>query len=246
MTQPVALITGAAQRIGACTARRLHQRGFNIAIHFRQSDSAATALSEELNVLRAGSTSLHRADLNSADQARQLAGEVLEHWQRLDLLINNASSFYPTPLAEADEADWDALVGSNLKGPFFLSQALAQSLSEHGGSIINMVDIYASKPLRHHSIYCMAKAGLAMMTQSLAQELAPAVRVNGIAPGAILWPEQDSEFSHDEKQLLMERVPLQRRGEPEDIARTIEFLACDAPYITGQIIPVDGGRSLSM
>ena len=243
---PVALITGAAQRIGATVAQRLHQRGYNIALHYRSSATEARQLAENLNQQRPDSCSLHQADLIGAPAAEQLAREALSHWSHIDVLINNASAFYPTSVGEASESDWDALIGSNLKAPFFLSQALADSLRQQQGCIINMADIYAQKPLKNHSLYCMAKAGLVMMTRSLARELSPEVRVNAVAPGAILWPEEDSEFSQQEQEQLLQRVPLQRVGEPADIARSIEFLICEAPYVTGQVLAVDGGRSLSM
>ncbi len=242
---PVALITGGAQRIGAAVARRLHEAGYRVLIHYRRSADSARALCSELNARRPDSARALCAEMSDVTAVQALADQALAQWQRLDLLLNNASSFYPTPIGGATEADWEALLGSNLKGPFFLSQALAPALTERGGSIINMVDIYAQRPLREHTVYCAAKAGLAMLTQSLARELAPAVRVNGIAPGAILWPEQEGDFSAQERDNILERVPLQRIGGPEDIARTVLFLA-DSPYITGQIIAVDGGRSLSI
>ncbi len=242
---PVALITGGAQRIGAAVARRLHGAGYRVLIHYRRSADSARALCAEFNARRPDSARALCAEMSEVAAVQALADQALAQWQRLDLLLNNASSFYPTPIGGATEADWEALLGSNLKGPFFLSQALAPALTERGGCIINMVDIYAQRPLREHTVYCAAKAGLAMLTQSLARELAPAVRVNGIAPGAILWPEQEGDFSAQERDNILERVPLQRIGGPEDIARTVLFLA-DSPYITGQIIAVDGGRSLSI
>jgi len=244
--QPVALVTGGAQRIGAEICRQLHSRGYRIIIHYRHSSAAAEQLRDTLNDLRANSATAMAADMTSLAEMQALADTALAVWQRVDVLVNNASGFYPTPMGVATEADWDALMGSNLKGPFFLSQALAPALRDSAGCIINLVDIYAKNPLPSHSIYCMAKAGVAMMTQSLALELAPNIRVNGISPGNILWPEHASAYWEQEKQALTERVPLKREGEASDIAKTAVFLAADAPYITGQIIAVDGGRSLAI
>jgi pteridine reductase len=222
---PVALITGAAQRIGATIARHLHGAGYRVIIHYRGSAKAAEALRDELNGQRAASALALAGDLGDPDAVRALARDAERHWQALDLLVNNASGFYPTPLERATESDWDELLGSNLKGPFFLCQALTPALRASRGSIVNIVDIYAERPLPEHSIYCIAKAGMAMLTRSLAQELAPYIRVNGVAPGAILWPEQQSEFRDQEQRQLNERVPLKRKGEPEDIADTVLFLA---------------------
>ena len=242
-TAPVALVTGAAKRIGAEIARHLHRQGFNLVLHYRQSRSQAQVLEQELNQQRANSAIALCADLNQLSQIEQLAKAASCHWQRLDLLVNNASSFYPTPLGNTSEQQWDDLLNSNVKAPFFLAQALAEPLRASGGAIINIADIYAERPLLNHSVYCIAKAGNAMLTKTLAKELAPRVRVNGIAPGAILWPEQEC-LSDDAKSNLLAKTPLQERGKAEDIARTIVFLAQQAPYITGQILAVDGGRSL--
>ncbi|WP_373083047.1 pteridine reductase [Zhongshania sp.] len=244
--QPVALVTGGAQRIGAEICRCLHQRGYRILIHYRHSEAAAGQLCAELNTQRPQSAATIAADMTSMEDVQTLAEQALGVWQRVDVLVNNASTFYPTAVGEASEADWDALMGSNLKGPFFLSQALAPALQEQGGCIINLVDIYAKNPLPSHSVYCMAKAGVAMMTQSLALELAPAIRVNGVSPGNILWPDHASAYWEQEKKELAARVPLQREGEAGDIANTVAFLVVDAPYITGQILAVDGGRSLAI
>jgi pteridine reductase len=238
------LLTGGARRIGAAIARTLHRAGMNLALHYRSSGEEAAALRDELNRRRADSVILLQADLRDTASLPALVEQTIARWGRLDALINNASSFYPTPLGRTTEADWDDLLASNLKAPFFLSQAAAPPLRAVEGSIINLVDIYARRPLENHPVYCAAKAGLAMLTRSLAWELGPAVRVNGIAPGAILWPEQ--EISEATKAQLLSRIPLRRRGEPEDIASTVLFLLQDARYITGQIIAVDGGRSLSL
>lgn len=238
------LITGAAQRLGAATARELHQRGHNIIIHYRGSQEDAEALAHQLNELRPKSAQCVQADLTNHQQVLSLAEQALRCFGRLDVLVNNASTFYPTPVNQATEDDWSCLIDSNLKGPFFLSQALTDELSRNEGAIINIVDIHSERPMRDHTVYSIAKAGVAMMTKTLAKELAPHVRVNGVSPGAILWPEQGMEEKHVKS--ILSKVPMQRIGEAGDIARTVAFLVDDAPYINGQIIAVDGGRSLSM
>ncbi|GAA5317596.1 MAG: pteridine reductase [Candidatus Pelagadaptatus aseana] len=240
----VALITGAARRIGAEIARQLHQRGLNIVIHCRQSTGDADTLRHSLNQQRPDSCQVVQADLSDNQQVIELAQQAKDCFGRLDVLINNASSFYPTPIGEGSEAQWDDLFASNAKAPFFLSQALAPELTKRGGSIVNICDIHADKPLGQHTIYCMAKAANVMLTQSLAKELAPDVRVNGVSPGAILWPEQEAELEPQGQQKILRQIPLARTGKPHNIATTVTFLALDNDYITGQIIPVDGGRSL--
>ncbi len=242
--QQVALITGAAHRLGAATARYFHQRGFRVAIHYNNSRDAARALAAELCQQRADSAVALGAALGDSAALATLARQLLDHWGRLDVLINNASQFCPTPVGQVDEAQWNALMDSNLKGPFFLSQACLPALRANSGCIINLVDIHAQRPLAGHSVYCTAKAGLAMLTQSLAREASPEVRVNGISPGAILWPEGETAPGASDKQQILARVPLGRCGEPDDIARTAWFLATESPYISGQIIAVDGGRSV--
>lgn len=237
-----ALITGAAHRIGAAIAHMLHAQGMDLLIHYRHSVAPAEALCAELAAQRPGSVDLVQADLHAPESHRQLIDRVLAFRGRLDLLVNNASSFYPTPLADATLQQWEDLMGSNLKAPFFLSQAAAPHLRQHQGSIINLIDIHGERPLRDYSIYSIAKAGNAMLVKALARELGPEIRVNGIAPGAILWPEQG--LSETAQQEIVARTALQRPGTPEDIARTLLFLLRDAPYITGQIIAVDGGRTL--
>jgi pteridine reductase len=239
----VALLTGAAHRLGAATARHFHRRGFRVAIHYHRSEEAARALAAELCQQRADSALALRAALGDVTALEAMARDLLDHWGRLDVLVNNASGFYPTPLGTVDEPQWNDLMDSNLKGPFFLSQACLPALRENGGCIINMVDIHGQRPLAGHSVYCIAKAGLAMLTESLAREAAPEVRVNGIAPGAILWPQATATNGEPDKQEILGKVPLGRCGEPADIARTAWFLATEAPYISGQIIAVDGGRS---
>ncbi len=239
----VALITGAAHRIGATTARILHQAGFSIVIHYRNSDQAAKALQQSLQLERPDSVALVQGDLHQVDQFDRLIEEAVAAWGRLDALINNASTFYPTPVGSITEHHWDDLIGSNLKAPLFLSQAAAPYLLETEGNIINIVDIHADRPLKEHPVYSIAKAGLAMLTKSLARELGPQIRVNGIAPGAILWPENDMDDAT--KSEILSRTALKRTGEPADISRTALFLIRDAHYITGQILSVDGGRTLT-
>lgn len=250
-THKVALVTGAAKRIGAEITRQLHKENFNLVIHYHQSEKAARELMDELNAQRENSAICVAADLNKLAEVHNLAAQAQAHWQRIDLLVNNASSFYPTPVGSAREDDWNNLINSNLKAPFFLAQALAINLGHQHGCIINIADIYADKPLKNHSIYSIAKAGNIMLTKTLAQELAPLVRVNGIAPGAILWPDDahkksEERLSDDNKEKMLAKIPLQQRGQAQDIARTILFLAQQAPYITGQIITVDGGRSITI
>ncbi|MES9942410.1 MAG: pteridine reductase [Candidatus Thiodiazotropha sp. 6PLUC2] len=237
-----ALITGAAHRIGAAIATELHNQGMDILLHYRSSKTAAENLKQQLEQQRPDSVSLLQADLNDTTQLSALIDQAEQSYQRLDLLVNNASSFYPTPMEKATEAHWEDLMGSNLKAPFFLSQAAAPLLREHKGSIVNLVDIHALRPLKSHPIYSIAKAGNAMLIKTLARELGPEIRVNGIAPGAILWPEQG--LSDEERQTILDRTALKRPGSEADIVSTLLFLHRDAPYITGQIIPVDGGRTL--
>jgi pteridine reductase len=238
----VVLITGGARRVGAEIARTLHASGANLLIHYRNSAAEAGALARELNGLRADSAAVARADLLDAAAADSLVAAAQREFGCLDILINNASTFYPTEVGQVTSAQWDALLGSNLKAPFFLAQAAAPSLKARQGLIINIVDIHALRPLKKHPVYSIAKAGLAMLTRSLARELGPEVRVNGIAPGPVLWPEQamDQELQRE----IIGKTALKRQGNPSDIARTALFLAKDAPYITGQIIAVDGGRSI--
>lgn len=236
------LITGAGKRIGACIAELLHQHGMNIAVHYRESASDATALAERLNAARPGSAITVQANLLDTPQLGMLVDKVIAQTQRLDMLLNNASTFYPTPLDTASEKQWDDLIGTNLKAPLFLAKAATPHLRKTNGTIINIVDIHGQRPLRNHPIYGPAKAGLAMLTRSLARDLAPEVRVNGVSPGAILWP--DEGLPQKTADVIVRQVPLKRTGEPADIARTILFLVKDAPYITGQIIAVDGGRSI--
>ncbi len=237
----VAFITGAAQRIGAEIARTLHKNGMNLALHYRNSAEAAQLLKQQLEAERPNSVLLLQADLNDTNALPKLINEINAHYKRLDLLVNNASSFYPTPIKTAQIEQWGDLISTNMKAPFFLSKAAAPLLKKTKGCIINLVDIYAKRPLKEHSIYSIAKAGNAMMVKSLAQELGPDVRVNGIAPGAILWPSQD--IPEKSKNEILNETALKRAGTPTDIAKAVLFLFKDADYITGQIITVDGGRA---
>ncbi len=244
---PVVLVTGAARRVGAEIARALHAAGANLVLHYRASAEEAERLAADLNVRRANSALARRRDLRDMAGLASLVEEAVAHFGRLDALVNNASSFFHTPVGTIDEAAWDDLVGSNLKGPLFLSQAsaphLAGSLLPGGGCIVNITDIHAERPLKGYPVYSVAKAGLLGLTRALALELAPQVRVNAVAPGAIEWPENEEHFPSVEQQAIIEHTQLKRTGTPADIARTVKFLIFDAPYITGQVINVDGGRT---
>lgn len=237
-----ALVTGGARRIGARVAERLHEAGANVVIHYRHSAEDAQRLADQLNKTRAESALLLQADLHETDRLEGLIADLIGRTGRLDILINNASSFYPTPLGSITEAEWDDLVGSNLKAPVFLSQAAWPYLRERRGAIINIVDIHARRPLRDHIVYGAAKSGLEMLTRSLAKEMAPDVRVNAVSPGAILWPEEGMNRELQEK--IVRETPLARSGNPDDIADCILYLVRDATFVTGQNIAVDGGRSL--
>ncbi|HPY39851.1 MAG TPA: pteridine reductase [Thiolinea sp.] len=239
----VALITGAARRIGAVVAQSLHAAGATVVIHYRNSSEEAQALQAAFNAERPQSCFLLQADLLATARLPELISSLVAETGRLDILINNASSFYPTPLGTIQEKQWDDLIGTNLKAPLFLAQAAMPYLQQQQGVIINMADVHGVRPLAEFAVYCAAKAGLIMLTQVLARELGPAVRVNGIAPGAILWP--DLPMDEDKRRDLLSKTALARTGCPEDIARTLLFLVRDAPYITGQIIAVDGGRLLN-
>ncbi len=240
--RPVALITGSSKRIGAVIAQHLHAAGYNLLLHYRDSKTDAELLMQELNKARQSSAVILQANLDKPDEIETLASLSVNAFGRLDLLVNNASMFYPTPIQQAKQTDWDQLFNSNLRGPYFLVQTLLEPLKRSAGCIINIADIYADHPLMNHSIYCMAKAGNQMMTKALALELAPHIRVNGIAPGAIIWPENPSVDTNK----LLEKIPMKQKGDPEDIAKLVLYLARDAGYITGQIIKVDGGRSLQI
>jgi len=237
-----ALVTGSARRIGAGIARRLHNEGAAVAIHYRGAADEAAALVDELNSDGHDNARTFRADLNDLDQLQRLVREVADWKSTLDILINNASAFYPTPIGSITEEQWDDLIGSNLKAPLFLSQEALPYLRKSRGTIVNIVDIHGQKPLRDHNVYGSAKAGLAMLTLSLAKDLAPDVRVNAVAPGAIMWPEDG--MTATVKQGIVEQIPLRRQGSPDDIAGAVLYLVGEATYVTGQVIAVDGGRSI--
>ena len=239
-----ALVTGAAKRIGAVIARTLHEAGANVAIHYNRSANEAAELAAKLNGRRPKSAFTVNADMLDVDAVEGMAQEVLDRIgsDKLDVLVNNASNFYPTPIGTITREQWQDLMGSNLKAPLFLSQALLPALRAARGVIINIVDVHSQRPLRDHPVYGAAKAGLAMLTRSLAKDLGPHIRVNGVSPGAILWP--DEGMSDALRAAIIKQTALKRAGTPEDIAAAVLFLVRDAPYVTGQIIAVDGGRSV--
>jgi pteridine reductase len=239
----VALITGAARRIGAEIARTLHLTGMNIVLHYNSSEEAAVALCNELNQIRDHSAVVICADLQQLDSIARLIKQATEVWHRLDVLVNNASRFYRTGIGKVTEYAWEDLMYANLRAPFFLAQEAAPWLSQNKGCIINITDIHAHEPLQDYSVYCISKCGLDMMTKVLAKELGPCIRVNSVAPGAILWPEGENSLSDEYKQKIIKKVALQRAGEAQDIAKTVLFLVEQGKYITGQIIAVDGGRA---
>ena len=242
MADKTALITGAARRIGAAIARHLHANAFSVVIHYNRSAAQADALADELNRTRAGSARTLQADLMAASSCDLVVEEALTLTGRLDALVNNASVFYPSPLPDIAEPAWNEVIGANLKAPLFLARSAAPRLEQTGGSIVNISDIHGSRPLPGHTIYSVSKSGLDMLTRSLARELAPKVRVNAVSPGAILWPAGMDDETRDS---IMSAIPLQRLGDPADIARAVHFLIAEAGYITGQVLTVDGGRSLS-
>jgi pteridine reductase len=237
-----ALVTGAARRLGAAIARALHASGANVVLHYHRSTAEAAALARELNAARPGSATLVSCDLLAIPAVTQLPHTAVAAFGGLDILVNNASSFYPTPLGEIDEAAWEDLVGTNLKAPLFLAQAAAPALRERSGLILNLADIHGVRPLRRHPVYCLAKAGLLMLTKSLARELGPRVRVNAIAPGPVMWPDSGADDALRSK--IIARTALKRIGSAEDVARAALFFATEAPFVTGQILAVDGGRSI--
>ncbi len=243
-SRPVVVITGAAKRVGAVMAEAFCEAGYDLAISYRHSRGEAEAVAARCEAKRAQSCIAWPLDLSDTAALAPFIERIAAHYGRIDALINNASSFFPTPLARATEAQWDDLFAANAKAPFFLAQAAAPHLARTRGCIVNLIDIYGERPLAQHPIYSMAKAALGMMTMALAKDLGPDIRVNGIAPGAVLWPE--SGKAETERRELLARTPLGRAGEPGDLARTALFLVRDAPYVTGQIIRVDGGRALSV
>lgn len=245
MQGKVILVTGGAKRVGAAICRRLHAAGAHLAIHYHTSATEAQALQTELNALRADSVAVFSADLLDLQALPSLVAQSIDRFGRLDGLVNNASSFYATPLTNVTEQDWHDLLGTNLKAPLFLAQAAATELRRTQGSIVNIVDIHAERPMTSHLVYSVAKAGLRALTLGLAQELAPEVRVNGVSPGPILWPEHGDWQDTEKRAAIVAQTLLQRVGAPDDIAKTVLFLMQDAPYITGQIIAVDGGKSIN-
>lgn len=242
LTGQVALVTGGARRIGAAIASRLHAGGASLAIHHRRSSAEAEALVGGFNARRPGSAAGFACDLLEVDALTALVDSVLGRFGRLDVLVNNASSFYPTPLGTVTPTQFDDLIGTNLRAPLFLSQAAAPALRESHGLILNMVDIHGQRPLRAHPVYSVAKAALVMLTKSLARELGPEVRVNAIAPGPVLWPEQ--ALSEELQREIVGKTALGRAGSPDDVARAAWFFVAEAPYVTGQVLAVDGGRSI--
>ena len=236
------LVTGAAKRVGRSIARELHAAGANIMVHYRTAVTDAEAIAAELNAVRQGSAFCQQADLLDIEALSALVAKTVAHFGRLDALVNNASSFFATPLGRIDQSAWDDLMGSNLKAPLFLTQAAAPHLRAAHGAVVNITDIHAERPLSGYPLYCAAKAGLLGLTRALAIELAPEVRVNAVAPGPILWPD-DSGFDQDARERIVAHTLLKHEGSPQDIARTVRFLLNDAPYITGQVINVDGGRT---
>jgi pteridine reductase len=240
----VVLITGGARRVGAAISRRLHAAGANLVVHYRSSTGEARALKEELTAQRAHSVVLVQGDLLKPANLGSLIKDAVKAYGRLDGLVNNASSFYPTAMGEITEKAWDDLIGTNLKAPLFLSQAAARELRKNHGAIVNIIDIHAEFPMKNYVVYNIAKGGLVALTKSLARELGPEVRVNGVAPGTILWPDDDSWKDEVSRQRIMNQTALKRIGEPDDIAKAVEFLLVGGPYVTGQVIAVDGGRSV--
>jgi pteridine reductase len=241
----IVLITGGAKRVGAAICRRLHAAGASLMLHYRASAGEARLLQAELNHIRANSVALIQADLLELGKLPKLIEQTVETYGRLDALVNNASSFFPTPVGDISAEAWDDLIGTNLRAPLFLAQAAAPALKKTQGAIVNIADIHADRPLKNYVVYSTAKAGLIGLTRSLARELAPEVRVNAIAPGPILWPD-DPSFDELSRQRIISHTPLRREGTPEDIAKAVQFLLADAPYVTGETINVDGGRHMAI
>ena len=246
MQGKVVLVTGGAKRVGAAICRRLHAAGAQIAIHYRSSDQEALALQRDLDDLRPKSAAVFQADLLDLHSLPQLVHKVVKKFGQLDALVNNASSFYATPLADINESQWQDLLGTNLKAPLFLAQAAAAELRRRHGCIVNITDIHAERPMHGHLLYSVAKSGLVALTRGLAQEMAPHVRVNAVAPGVIVWPESADWMDEEQRRKIVAHTLLKREGDPDDIAKTVAFLIQDEPYITGQIIAVDGGRSVNL
>jgi pteridine reductase len=241
-SRKVAVITGAAQRLGEAIARALHDAGYNIVVHFRQSAGSAARLMDDLNTQRAESVWVIHQDLRLTGELAAMVATAAGRWGRLDVLVNNAALFFPTPSCGVTDEQWDTLMDTNLKAPFFLAQAAYPFLRDYGGCIVNLTDIYGERGLADHSVYCISKAGLSAMTGFLAREFAPQVRVNAVAPGAILWPEREADS--ERRQRILEQTPLARRGEVRDVAAAVLYFVEQAPFVTGQVLVVDGGRSL--
>jgi pteridine reductase len=241
----IVLITGGAKRVGATICRRLHRAGASIMLHFRASAGEARLLQAELNHVRAQSVALIQADLLDVAKLPSLVEQTVQTFGRLDALVNNASTFYQTAIGEIGLEDWNDLIGANLQAPLFLSQAAATALKKSQGAIVNITDIHAERPLKSYVVYSVAKAGLVGLTRSLARELAPDVRVNAVAPGPILWPDEEV-FDELARQRIISHTPLKREGTPDDIAKAVQYLLCDAPYVTGETISVDGGRHIAL
>jgi pteridine reductase len=246
MQGKVALITGGAKRVGAAIGRLLHASGANLMIHYRSSVGEARALQDELNAIRPDSVALIQADLLDVNGLPALVSQTVATFGGLDVLVNNASSFYPTPIGTITMKDWDNLMGSNLIAPLFLSQAAAPELKKRRGCIVNIADIHAERPMKNYVVYSVAKAGVVGLTKSLARELGPLVRVNAVAPGPIMWPEDDPNFDEVSRQRIVSHTILKTAGGPDDIARAVRFFAIDAPYVTGQVLAVDGGRNAKL
>lgn len=245
MQGKVVLVTGGAKRVGAAICRRLHAAGATVMLHYRASAGEARLLQAELNHTRADSVALIQTDLLDLPKLPSIVEQTVQTFGRLDALVNNASSFFQTPVGEIEAADWDDLIGTNLRAPLFLSQAAAPSLRDSHGCIVNITDIHAERPLKNYVVYSVAKSGMIGLTRSLARELAPEVRVNAVAPGPILWPDDES-FDELSRQRIISHTPLRREGAPEDIARAVHFLLADATYVTGETIHVDGGRHMAV
>ena len=246
MQDKVILITGGAKRVGAAICRLLHANGAQLMIHFRSSRNEAHALQSGLNLLRPRSAAIIQGDLHSLAILPQLVEETIRQFGRLDVLVNNASSYYPTEIGNIGETEWNDLIGSNLKAPLFLAQAAAAELRKRQGCIVNITDMHVERPKKGYVVYSIAKAGLVTLTKSLAHEMGPEVRVNAVAPGPVLWPEDNPQFDDTYRQHVIAQTLLKRVGEPEDVAKAVKFLIQDAPFITGQVIAVDGGRSLNL